>query len=271
MTQPKPKTIPLPTPTAVPPRELVRLILDGTTLDLPLDLSGNPDAPLPPRPKLTKGLKHTLARMKYAVESGSPLMLVVGTHGGGKSTAAKLFAEGQGGLYYEVPPQYRAKDVVADLCRRLGISVGEGYRLRTEVLVDFLRQHPRPILLDEAQRLKYEALDQLKYIADRAGVTVILIGSPWLENVVRRHSDISSRVWVRVEVEPITAEEFRRVYRPDGYPDPVLDAVHGVAEGVMRRAAAMLSHLDAALAHHRGMTRAELTPEHVRAAAEVVL
>lgn len=269
----KAKSIPLPpagTPAATP-QELVRLILEDTAPVLSLDLPGTADAPLPIRPRLTRGLKHTLGRMKYAVESGSPLMLVVGTHGGGKSTAARLFAEGGDALYYEVPPQYRAKDVVGDLCRRLGISVGEGFRLRTEVLVDFLRQHPRTVLLDEAQRLKYDALDQLKYLADKARITVILIGSPWLETQVRRRTDISSRVWVKVQVEPITADEFRRVYRPDGYPEKVLDAVHGVSEGVMRRATALLKHLDAALAYHQGMTRAELTPEHVRAAAEVVL
>ena len=271
-----PRTIQMPLPDdtseRAAARELVRQAL-GESAALDLDAPPNPlqQTPAPARIRPTSGLRHTLARLAYAVETRSPLMLVVGTHGGGKSTAARLFANSTEALYYEVPPQYRAKDVVGDLCTKLGLSVGEGYRLRTDVLIGYLAEHPRPILLDEAQRLKYEALDQLKYIADNARITIVLIGSPWLRQVVQRHTDISSRVQVSVEVEPISAGEFRRTYTGDGYPDAVLNAVHAASDGVMRRAVALLGHLDAALTRHEGRTRADLTPAHVRAAVDVVL
>lgn len=139
------------------------------------------------------------------------------------------------------------------------------------MLVGYLREHAHTILIDEAQRLDYRALDMLKYIADSAKVTIVLLGSPWLDGRIDRHTDIASRAHVRVRVKELELDDFLVLYVNDGYSTKTLKAIHGATKGVMRSITALTRHLDAALSEQQGMTRAELTPGHVRAVASEVL
>lgn len=220
----------------------------------------------------TPAVRLVLNRIAYAVKRGSPLCVVAGEHGAGKTTAARLYSRNHPrALYWQVPPEYNAREVVADLCKHLNIHAGEAWRTRTSVLIAHLQDHPYVILLDEAQRLDYRALDMLKYIADNASVTIVLLGSPWLDRIVDRHSDISSRAEVRVRVQAIDLASLVSLYAPKGYQLKTIKAVHDATRGVMRSVNALLEHLDEGLANRPGMTRADLTPEHVRAVAEEIL
>lgn len=220
----------------------------------------------------TPAVRLVVNRIAYAVKRGSPLCVVAGEHGAGKTTAATLYARSNPrALYWQVPPEYNAREIVADLCERLGIRAGEAWRVRTSVLTTYLKEHPHVVLLDEAQRLDYRALDMLKYIADSAGVTIVLLGSPWLDRVIDRHTDIASRAWVRVRVQPIELEAFRELYAPLGYTPKTLKAVHEATRGVMRSIVALFDHLDEGLQSVPGMTRSDLTPDHVRGVADEVL
>ncbi|GGO24922.1 AAA family ATPase [Deinococcus humi] len=220
----------------------------------------------------TPAVRLVLSRIDYAVKIHSPLCVISGEHGGGKSTAAKLYAQSNPrALYWEVPPEYDAREVVADLCQRLRISAGEAWRVRTSVLIQHLKQQSFVILLDESQRLNYRAMDVLKYIADQSQTTVVMLGSPWLDRMVDRHSDIASRAWVRGRVQPIELTDLAGLLGSQGYNPKTLAAVHGATGGVMRRIMALLDHLDEGLKRAPDMTRADLTPEHVRKVASEVL
>lgn len=236
-----------------------------------------PPAPPEPEPAAptvlgTPAVRLVVNRIAYAVKRRSPLCVVAGEHGGGKTTAATLYANSNPrALYWQAPPEYNAREIVADLCEKLGIRTGEAWRVRTSVLVTHLKEHPHTILIDEAQRLDYRALDMIKYVADSAGVTFVLLGSPWLDRVIDRHTDIASRAWVRVRVKPIELDAFTALYEPMGYSKKVLKAAHEATKGVMRSIVALFDHLDEGVASVPGMTRADLTPEHVRAVADEVL
>jgi Uncharacterized ATPase, putative transposase len=231
-------------------------------------------APEPAAPTIlgTPAVRLVVNRIAYAVKRGSPLCIVSGEHGAGKTTAATLYANSNPrALYWQAPPEYNAREIVADLCDKLGIRTGEAWRVRTSVLVSHLQEHPHTVLIDEAQRLDYRALDMIKYVADTAGVTFVLLGSPWLDRVIDRHTDIASRAWVRVRVKPIELDAFTALYEPMGYSKKVLKAVHEVTKGVMRSITALFDHLDEAIAGTPGMARADLTPDHVRGVADEVL
>lgn len=256
------------TPTDDP---IITQALSEPTITLPPALPER-DTPTSKAVLSTPAVRLIVNRIAYAVRRGSPLCVVAGEHGAGKTTAARLYASNDSrALYWQVPPEYSAREIVADLCQRLGIVAGEAWRVRTGVLIDHLRDHPRRILLDEAQRLDYRALDMLKYIADSAGVTIVLLGSPWLDRVIDRHTDIASRAWVRVRVQPIDLAAFVELYKGHGYSQKTLKAVHDVTRGVMRSIVALLDHLDEGLRGTPGMTRADLTPDHVRGVAAEVL
>jgi DNA transposition AAA+ family ATPase len=252
--------------------DIVAEALRESSISLDLPTATTPTPPPAPTIHATPAVRLVVNRIAYAVKRRSPLCVVAGEHGAGKTTAATLYAQSNPrALYWQVPPEYNAREVVADLCERLGIRAGEAWRVRTSVLTTHLREHPHVILLDEAQRMDYRVLDMVKYIADHAGITVVLLGSPWLDRVIDRHTDIASRAWVRVRVQPIELEAFRLLYSPLGYNAKTLKAAHEVTRGVMRSITALFEHLDEGLRGSPGMTRADLTPDHVRGVADEVL
>lgn len=253
--------------------EFMQDALNAPTIDFgSMSLAPAPEAPADSKILGTPAVKLILNRISYAVKRGSPLCVVTGEHGGGKSTSARLYAgRNPRAIYLEVPPEYNAREVVADLCQRLGINAGEAWRVRTGVLVRYLQEHTYTVLLDEAQRLDYRALDMLKYIADSAGITIVLLGSPSLDRVVDRHTDIASRAWVRAQITAIDLETFTKLYAAQGYSPKTLKAVHDVTKGVMRSITALFEHMDEGLRRRPDMSRADLTPTQVRAVADEVL
>ncbi|MDO4246546.1 MAG: AAA family ATPase [Deinococcus sp.] len=249
-----------------------------TPITLPADVDVQPSLSLvqPATPKVPEHVRYTPAlnlitkRVQYAIREGVPLVLVVGEHGCGKSTAARLLAQKPRTFYWEARPDYTPKDVMADILEKLNIRVGESWRQRTDVLTRYLQDHPHTLLIDESQRMGWRTLDQLKYVADNSGITIVLLGSPWLEQIIAKRTDIDSRVGVRVRVEPLSQADFLRLYSDDDYPEKVLVAVHEVTRGVYRVIDRLLRHLDVGLAD-ASMSRADLTPAHVRAVAQEVL
>lgn len=209
-------------------------------------------------------------RVEIAVRENKRLVLIPGAYGCGKSTALMLLAQKPSYVYWEARAGYSPRDCMADILQQLNMRVGEGWRQRTDTLTRHLQDYPRTLLIDESQRMGWKTLDQLKFIADNAGITIVLSGGEQLEKTVDKYGDIASRVGKRIRIAPLTREDFARLYADDGYPPKVLDAIVDTTKGVYRRIRNVLDDIDLALADS-GQTRAELTPAHVRAIADEVL
>lgn len=67
------------------------------------------------------------------------------------------------------------------------------------------------IVVDEANRLKYQSLEQLRDVHDRSGAALILVGMPGLEKHLARYSQLYSRIGFVHEYRLITAEELHFV------------------------------------------------------------
>lgn len=218
----------------------------------------------------TVAFSTVLERVQYARKIRTPLALVTGAHGAGKSTALRFYAQQQGVRYWECPPRYEARHVLADIAQRLGISAGTGWRMQTAVVVEQLREEPGLFLLDEAQRLDYEGCDLLKYIADQSESTFVLAASPSLEQRIRKWPDIDSRCGVKARVSAMTLEEFTHLYAVDGFNAEALAEMHRVSKGIYRNVKYLLAHLFEAMNEVPGFTPTKVTPGHVRKLAEKV-
>lgn len=165
---------------------------------------------------------------------------------------------------------------------RLLIATGTPFSSRetlyelTELLIPAL--DGRVVVIDEAQNLKQNALQQVRYFHDQGRAmavpwSLILVGST-VDSAMSRAPELHSRVAARVEFTAMDAETLLRAVR-DWHPtmaalDPKLilqvDATYGY--GNWRRWGQLLSALLDLMAQMPAGT--PVTPQHVAAALSVV-
>jgi DNA transposition AAA+ family ATPase len=106
----------------------------------------------------------------------------------------------------------RLGEPVDQLCRSLSWAIEE-----VQQPDDPMRYRRRPgawvehLLVDEADRLKLPALEELRDRDDRGPLGWVLIGMPGLEKRLARYAQFSSRVGFVHEVRPLAGEELRFV------------------------------------------------------------
>ena len=224
---------------------------------------------LPKSFKPTKVFSLILERISYARKIKAPLMIIAGANGAGKSSAARYFANSEGVPMGEVVSGTQPKHLLSNICKQLAIDPGAGWMMQVETLTRQLKDAPRTIIFDEAQRLNYESFDLLKYLADNSGGTFVLIGSASMISRIERWPDIDSRCPVKVRVEAMDLTEFSNLYQMDGYSDKALAEIHAQTKGVMRNIHYLLAHIEEALQESK-ITKSQITSAHIQRLAEQV-
>lgn len=153
-------------------------------------------------------------------------------------------------VYYVAPPANTPKSVTAEI---------ERGRNQLSWLVDVARADhgDRPeggllgveertelVIVDEAQFLKNTALEQLRYLYDRDGFGLVLVGMPGFDKALVRYPQFYSRVGFLHKYDPLEADPVRQLLRnpsvfgvglgPGAFSDQAADAMIRHSGGVFR-------------------------------------
>jgi DNA transposition AAA+ family ATPase len=148
-----------------------------------------------------------------------------------------------------------------------------------QVVADRYKRHEKVkdptglIIIDEADRLKLQSLEQVRHIFDRGGISIILIGMPGLEKQLARYPQLYSRIGFVHEYGLLSSEAMGSLLHDKWLPQDVVlpetafadaegvAAIIRIAQGNFRRLFMLLMQIARIL---------ELNPQQTVATSEVV-
>lgn len=157
------------------------------------------------------------------------LVSVTGKPGVGKTTAIKEYIRTHSSaISIDVHRGYNSRDLFSDLCEALSLPVKGTLHSQLKRVVEKLNGSGRLIIVDQAEYLPQMALDMLRSVRDFAGIPIVLVGLPVLNEIIqgdkRNFSQFSSRMHLRIKADGLTAkdeEAIIRAYLPDASSDIV--------------------------------------------------
>jgi general secretion pathway protein A len=238
--------------------------------------------------------RDALAHLLYGVQSDGGFILLTGEVGTGKTTLCRCLLE-------QVPkdvetafvlnPRVSAAELLATICDEFGISYPESASLK--VLVDHLNtylldshsNHRKAVLIiDEAQNLSYELLEQLRLLTnletnERKLLQIILLGQPELLDMLEDRSlrQFSQRITARFHLDAIDASETEAyiVHRlaiahgePDLFTQSAMKKIYRISTGIPR---VINLICDRALLGAYAEHKRQVTPRIISRAADEVL
>ncbi|MEK7393467.1 MAG: AAA family ATPase, partial [Fibrobacterota bacterium] len=157
------------------------------------------------------------------------LISVTGKPGIGKTTAIKEYVKTHASaILIEVHRGYNSRDLFGDLCEALSLPVKGTLHAHLKRVVEKLDGSGRLIVVDQAEYLPVMALDMLRSVRDFAGVPIVLVGLPVLNEIVqgdkRNFAQFSRRMRMRRRIGDLTEKDegmIIRAYLPEAAPDVV--------------------------------------------------
>jgi general secretion pathway protein A len=205
--------------------------------------------------------REALAHLLYGVGEGGGFVQLTGEVGTGKTTICRCLLEqlpGNVDVALILNPRVTALELLASLCDELRIqyakdttSIKSLIDVLNAYLLDTHAKGRRAILMiDEAQNLSAEALEQVRLLTNLETtreklLQIILIGQPELRDLLARKDlrQLSQRINARFHLEPINAVEtaayIRHRLQVCGAREPLfnenaVDLVHKLSSGVPR-------------------------------------
>jgi len=189
-------------------------------------LSDNPFsiAPNPHYLFLSDRHREALAHLTYGLGETGGFVLLTGEVGTGKTTVSRCLLNQlpeNTDTAFILNPSLTELELLATLCDALSIEYEKNPSLKqlTDLLSHFLlTNHDKGrntvLIIDEAQHLRAEVLEQLRLLTNLETDTkkllqVILIGQPELQQLLRRQElrQLAQRITARYHLLPLTPEE----------------------------------------------------------------
>ncbi|NKF49917.1 AAA family ATPase [Shewanella sp. WXL01] len=168
--------------------------------------------------------KEALAHLTYGLGETGGFVLLTGEVGTGKTTVSRCLLQQlpeNTDTAFILNPSLTELELLATLCDELGIKYGENPSLKqlTDLISQFLlanheKKRNTVLIIDEAQHLRSEVLEQLRLLTNLETDTkkllqVILIGQPELQQLLKRQDlrQLAQRITARYHLLPLSVEE----------------------------------------------------------------
>jgi len=223
-------------------------------------------APDPRYLYMSKRHREALAHLLYGVGGGGGFVLLSGEIGAGKTTVCRCFLEQipkRCNVAYIFNPKLTVMELVKSICDEFHIpsprARGQPATVKTYVdaLNDFLlKTHAvgqnNVLIIDEAQQLSAEVLEQLRLLTnletnERKLLQIVLIGQPELRTMLERPDleQLAQRVIARFHLKALSAKETEHyirhrlsvagMTRAIPFDRRAVQRIHEIARGVPRR------------------------------------
>lgn len=207
--------------------------------------------------------RDALAHLLYGVGTGGGFILLTGEVGTGKTTINRCLLEqlpDDTDIAIVLNPALNAMELLATVCDELSIDYDQDkHTLKT--LTDSLHRylldnHNRGrktvLLIDEAQHLDFDVLEQIRLLTNLETnseklLQIILIGQPELAQMLGRSElrQLNQRITARYNLEPLSREETGAYIRhrlqvagmhagQDVFPTDVVRGIHRYTRGIPR-------------------------------------
>ncbi len=170
--------------------------------------------------------REALAHLLYGLRSDSGFVLLSGEIGAGKTTMCRCLLERlpeHTDVAFILNPRVTVVELLSSICDELHINAPEGVSVKAYVDAinqDLLSRHAAGrstvVIVDEAQNLSYDVLEQLRLLTnlettERKLLRIILIGQPELDHMLRRPEfrQLEQRITARFHLGPLAKTEIQ--------------------------------------------------------------
>jgi general secretion pathway protein A len=242
-------------------------------------------------PRHQEGLAHLL----YGINFGGGFVALTGEVGTGKTTLCHCLLQAipeDVDIALILNPKLNAVELLATICDELGIIYNKNQH-SLKSLIDLLNQHlltghangrRTVLLIDEAQNLSMEVLEQIRLLTNLETnktklLQIILVGQPELKESLKRQDlrQLNQRITARYHLLPLSLNETRAYIQhrltvcnghPDIFKDSAIRKIYKLSSGIPR----MINILcDRSLLGAYSSNAHVVTPAIVSAAAEETL
>jgi general secretion pathway protein A len=207
--------------------------------------------------------RDALAHMTYGVSTGGGFILLTGEVGTGKTTVTRCLQQqlpDTTDIAIILNPALNAVELLASVCDEFKIDYPEGER-SLKILTDRLHQfltdnfakgRNTVLLIDEAQHLQFEVLEQIRLLTNLETNTkkllqIILVGQPELRTLLNKPQlrQLAQRITTRYQLKPLTRLETDHYIRhrlhvaglaedQTLFPAAVVKRIHKISGGLPR-------------------------------------
>ncbi len=207
--------------------------------------------------------RDALAHLLYGVGVGGGFILLTGEVGTGKTTVNRSLLEQipeNTDIALILNPALNAVELLATVCDELGIEYDSGEqslksltdKLHQFLLANYANGRNTVLLIDEAQHLQFDVLEQIRLLTNLETNTkkllqIILVGQPELRALLNKPElrQLAQRITARYQLKPLNLAETEAYIRhrlqvaglPANqtlFPKKVVKGIHSVSRGVPR-------------------------------------